>query len=135
MKALVLREKDHPLSFQETGYPKISEKDAIVKVYAAALNHRDYWIRKGQYAGLKYPIILGSDGSGMVHQTGSDEDAQWMGREVLINPALNWGQKESHQDPLHFKILGLPDDGTFAEYVRIPLSNLVPKPTHLSFAE
>jgi zinc-binding alcohol dehydrogenase/oxidoreductase len=135
MKALVLSEKNQPLRFQEAGYPKPSENEAIVKVYAASLNHRDSWIQKGQYAGLKYPIILGSDGSGIVHETGSVSDSGWIGQEVLIYPALNWGKEQSHQDPQNFKILGLPDDGTFAEYVRIPISNLVLKPKYLSFEE
>jgi NADPH:quinone reductase-like Zn-dependent oxidoreductase len=31
--------------------------------------------------------------------------------------------------------LGLPDDGTLAEYVRVPVGNLVEKPAHLSWEE
>ena len=31
-----------------------------------------------------------------------------------------------------FRILGLPDDGTFAERVKVPASQVVDKPTHLS---
>jgi NADPH:quinone reductase-like Zn-dependent oxidoreductase len=135
MKALVLTEKNQPLSFQEAPYPKPLENEATVKLYAASLNHRDSWIQKGQYAGLKYPIILGSDGSGIVHETGSASDSRWIGQEVLIYPALDWGHEESHQDSQNFKILGLPEDGTFAEYVRIPISNLVLKPKYLSFEE
>ena len=44
--------------------------EALVRVHAAALNHRDVWIQKGQYAGLKYPIIPGSDGAGVVEAVG-----------------------------------------------------------------
>jgi zinc-binding alcohol dehydrogenase/oxidoreductase len=38
------------------------------------------------------------------------------------------------QSPL-FKILGLPDNGTYAEFVCVPVENIFPKPTHLTFEE
>jgi zinc-binding alcohol dehydrogenase/oxidoreductase len=135
MKALVLTEKNNPLIIKEVPDLRAGENEAIVKIHSAALNHRDLWIRKGQYAGLKYPIILGSDGSGVVIATGTNSDAHWIGKEVIIYPALNWGAEQSHQHPENFKILGLPDDGTFAEFVKIPASNLALKPKHLSFEE
>jgi NADPH:quinone reductase-like Zn-dependent oxidoreductase len=48
-------------------------------VTRAALNHRDVWIRKGQYAGIKVPIILGSDGAGEVVDVGTGVDARGSG--------------------------------------------------------
>jgi NADPH:quinone reductase-like Zn-dependent oxidoreductase len=54
---------------------------------------------------------------------------------VIIDPAMNWGHEPGFQSPTDFKILGLPDDGTLAEYVVAPLANLVVKPAHLSFEE
>lgn len=114
--------------------PAAGPEEAIVQVRAAALNHRDVWIQKGQYAGLKYPIVPGSDGAGVVSSVGSGA-ADWTGKEVIIDPALNWGASPRYQDPAAFRILGLPDDGTFAEYVKVPVRNLVEKPAHLSFEE
>ncbi len=135
MKALILNDKNKPLVVAEAPMPMASNNEAIVKVHAAALNHRDLWIQKGQYAGLRYPIILGSDGAGTVTATGNNGDAHWIGKEVIINPALHWGNAASHQHPKDFKILGLPDNGTFAEYVKVPIANLAEKPAHLSFEE
>ncbi len=129
---------NEPLILQERSDWQIAEGQALVRVHAAALNHRDVWIQKGQYAGLKYPIIPGSDGAGVVMEIGGTESAtarSWIGKEVIINPALNWGDQASHQDQKEFRILGLPDDGTFAEYVRVPVGSLVEKPAHLSFEE
>lgn len=133
MKGLVLTEKGRPPHWQEVPDPRPGNGDVIVRVHAAALNHRDVWIQKGQYAGLKYPIVPGSDGSGVV-MPGPDAGA-WAEKEVIINPALQWGKHAAYQDPADFRILGLPDDGTMAEYVRVPSSNLVRKPAHLSFEE
>ncbi|HEY6902646.1 MAG TPA: zinc-binding dehydrogenase [Puia sp.] len=132
MKALVITEKNQPLVVQEVADPKAGPGEAIVRVRAAALNHRDVWIQKGQYAGLKYPIVPGSDGAGVVVESTA---ADWVGKEVIINPALSWGQSPAYQDPTDFRILGLPDDGTLAEYVKVPVQNLAQKPEHLSFEE
>ena len=131
MKALVINDKHAPLTLEERADLQAGEGEAIVQLKAAAVNHRDVWIQKGQYAGLKYPIVPGSDGAGVV----SAGDTQWLGREVIINPAFNWGDSQTHQSPSKFSILGLPGDGTFAEYVKVPLSSLVERPVHLSFEE
>ena len=153
MKALVITNKNKPLEVQEVTRPVAGAGEAIVRVYAAALNHRDVWIQKGQYAGLKYPVVPGSDGAGVVLEVGGaaggagarggastgeariSEGADWIGKEVIINPSLGWGKSEAWQDPASFHILGLPDDGTFAEYVKVPIANLVEKPLGLSFEE
>src|SRR5215468_4408431 len=97
--------------------------EAIVRLKAAALNHRDVWIRRGQYAGIKLPIVLGSDGAGVVSEVGEGVDLTWVGREVVIDPSLDWGTDEAAQSAT-FKILGLPLDGTYAEMVRVPAGNL-----------
>jgi NADPH:quinone reductase-like Zn-dependent oxidoreductase len=132
MRALVLTGKNEPLTQQEKPDLTPGDGEVVVRVHAAALNHRDVWIQKGQYAGLKYPVTPGSDGSGVVV---NDPSGKYNGKEVIIDPALHWGNSPSYQDPKDFRILGLPDDGTFAEYVKVPLQNIVERPAHLSFEE
>src|ERR1019366_2324525 len=63
--------------------------EAVVEIKAAALNHRDVWIKLGQYAGLKFPCIPGSDGAGVVSSVGAGADPSWAGREGVINPSLH----------------------------------------------
>jgi NADPH:quinone reductase-like Zn-dependent oxidoreductase len=53
---------------------------------------------------------------------------------VVINPALDWGKNPRVQGP-NFRILGLPDDGTYAELVKVPASSVHPIPTGLSVEE
>ena len=91
----------------------------LISLKAAALNHRDVWIRTGRYAGIKLPIILGSDGAGEIVEAGSGVDRALLGRPVVIYPAMNWGGDLERQRP-DFKILGLPDNGTYAELIAVP---------------
>src|SRR6185436_10502176 len=108
--------------------------EVVVTLRAAALNHRDVWIKTGQYAGLKWPCIPGSDGAGTVSGTGEGVDAAWKNREVIINPSFGWGDHEAAQGG-QFTILGLPRDGTLAEKIAVPATQLAPKPSHLSWEE
>lgn len=114
--------------------PLAAPGQAVVRLATAALNHRDLWIRRGQYANLRFPLIPGSDGAGVVESVGDAADRAWVGREAIINPALDWGDDPRAQGP-KFRILGLPDNGTFAEKIAVPAANLAPKPAHLSWEQ
>ena len=122
------------LGVVEVPDPKPAAGEVVVSLRAAALNHRDVWIKHGQYAGLKWPCIPGSDGAGMVTECGDGAGAAWQDREVIINPAFGWGEREDTQGP-QFSILGLPRDGTLAQKIAVPVGQLAPKPAHLSWAE
>ncbi len=132
MKAVVLEAVNQAVTIKEVPDLQAAAGEAIVRLRAAALNHRDVFIQQGRYPGIKLPIILGSDGSGIVSAVGEGVPESWLGREVIINCSHNWGENERFNSK-NYKILGLPDDGTFAEYIKIEAQYLVPKPSHLSF--
>jgi len=119
---------------KEVEKPSVGADEVLVQIKAAALNRRDYWITIGKYAGIKYPSILGSDGSGIVAEIGSGVDQKWLHKEVIINPCHNWGPHAEYQNR-DFTILGLPENGTFAEYVKVKSEYLYPKPAHLSWEQ
>ena len=132
MNAVVLRELGGPdrLVLDTMPDPQPGPGDAVVRLRAAALNHRDAWIRQGLYAGIRLPIILGSDGAGEVVAAGRDVAAWRPGQEVVINPSLDWGTSDRVQGPA-YRILGLPDHGTYAELVKVPAENLFAKPASM----
>jgi NADPH:quinone reductase-like Zn-dependent oxidoreductase len=107
--------------------PVVPEGWTTVSVRAAALNHHDLWSLRG--VGLRedaLPMILGCDAAGL------DED----GNEVLIHAVISdpsWRGDET-EDPRR-SLLSERHQGTFADRVAVPRSNLVPKPASLSFEE
>lgn len=108
-----------------------------IRVHAAGLNRRDAWIWKGKYAGLAFPAVLGSDVSGIVEElgeTGEGEPVWQIGEEVIVNPSLFWGANENIPGP-QWRILGLPDEGAFAECVTVPITQVHAKPSFLSHIE
>ncbi|MAE83372.1 MAG: alcohol dehydrogenase [Flammeovirgaceae bacterium] len=132
MKALVVKAKEgqYGLDFVEKSIPELENGYCLIKMKAAALNRRDYWISVGKYPGILDQVTLGSDGCGEV-VAGSD---LWKGQTVLINPNQNWGDDPDVQSS-KYTILGTPLDGTLAEYLLVPEDRLVVKPDHLTDEE
>ncbi|MBP90208.1 MAG: alcohol dehydrogenase [Planctomycetaceae bacterium] len=134
VRALTLHELKAPLRLEERRPLEPSEGQAVVRLRAAALNRRDYWITQGMYPGIRMPVILGSDGAGIVAKTGVGVSPNWSAKEVIINPGWDWGDNAAAQSG-NFRILGMPDDGTFADEVSIPTTCLHRKPAHLNWHE
>jgi len=136
MKAIVLHGVTEPEAVRlgDADDPIPGPGEAVVRVHAAALNHRDLFICQGQYAGLRFPIIVGSDGAGEVAALGPGAHGRRVGDRVVIDPVFDWGDDPRVQGP-NFRILGLPDNGTLAELVKVPTANLYPWPEGLSAAD
>ncbi len=133
MKALILTSPG-VTELKEVPLPELSHGKALVKMWAASMNRRDEWIKEGKYPGIKYGISLGSDGSGVVEKVFDEADHHWVGQEVVINPNIGWGPDPEIQAK-GYTILGMPVDGTFAEYVCVPVDRLQRKPLHLNFLQ
>ncbi|HEX3729202.1 MAG TPA: zinc-binding dehydrogenase, partial [Opitutaceae bacterium] len=133
MRAVQITAADR-LEIVEAPDPVPGPGEARVRLRAAALNHRDVWIKQGKYAQLKYPCIPGSDGAGVVEATGAGVDPAWVGREVILFPSFDWGPEEKAQGA-NFSILGMPRAGTLAEKTVVPIGQLSPRPEGLSWEE
>ncbi|MEJ8756131.1 zinc-binding dehydrogenase [Pontibacter sp. H259] len=134
MKAIYLEKINSPFVLIEKEKPVAGPGEAIVQVKAASLNHRDVWIQYGRYFTKEYPAILGSDGAGIVTEVGEGVDQSWIGKEVILDPSTDWGDNPlAHSQ--NYKVLGMPEDGAFAEYVKVRATNLHEKPEHLTWEE
>ena len=133
MNCLVLETEGSLPVWREMPSPALEPGCVRVKLAAAALNHRDVWMTKGLYPGVVYPVVPGSDGSGQVVEV-SEGNRDWLHREVIINPSCDWGKSEAAQ-AAGFTILGMPRQGTFAEEIVVPVSQLASLPSHLSMQQ
>jgi zinc-binding alcohol dehydrogenase/oxidoreductase len=134
MRALQQDAVSQPAVLREIATPAPAAGEVLVKLRAAALNHRDVWIQKGQYAGLKLPCTLGADGSGEIAALGEGVDKLTAGAPVIIYPGVEWGDHPQAQGR-DFRVLGMPDPGVFAEYHTTPAAYVRPRPAHLDWAQ
>jgi len=124
---------DQPrFAVHELPAPEPAAGEVAVELVAAALNRRDWWLWRDPATPV--PVTLGSDGAGRVAALGAGVRGLSPGDEVVIDPALGWGDDERAASA-DFDILGSPTPGTFAERVVVPAANVHPKPAALSWHE
>ncbi len=122
MRAMVLREQS--FGIEEIPSPVCAADHIRLNVLACSLNHRDQYIRDGQYAKIKYPVVLGSDVCGITDD----------GDRVVVDASQAWGP-DARAQGRDFHILGMPTQGGLAEEICVPAANVYPAPSHLSDEE
>jgi len=106
------------LQLEEVPDPVAGPGEVLIRLHASALNHLDVWIRKG-LPSVPKPRILGADGAGIRVDTGE---------RVVINPGVEAGGGTIH-------VIGEHGDGTNAQLIAVPESNVYPIPGDLTFEE
>jgi len=136
MKALVLTTADGPSSVQlkDVESPTPGAGEVRVDLKAASLNHRELWITRGQYPGMRLPCTLGCDGAGIVESVGAGVNRALVGSRVILYPGVNWGPNPRFPAAA-FGLLGMPGPGTVAEQIVVPAESAVPVPEFLSFEQ
>ena len=129
------------LVYESIPTPKIQQNEVLIEVKACALNHLDIWTRKG-LPGIKLPlpIVPGSDISGVVCEVGKLVSGVKEGDKVVLAPGVSCGECKAclaGEDNLcpDYSILGFKRDGGYAEFVKVPSSNVIPMPEVLTFVE
>ena len=119
MKAIRIHEDGGPevLRYEDAPDPEPGPGEVLVRLRAASLNHLDLWIRKG-LPSVPKPRILGADGAGVREDTG---------QRVVINPGLEHGER--------ITVIGEHMDGTHAQLIAVPETNVYPLPDEISFEE
>ena len=120
MKAVRIHEYGGPevLVYEEVPTPQPGPAQVLVKVAAATVNPVDVAVREDRFPTPKQPPkILGSDGAGVVEQTGAEVTSVEIGERVA------------------FSGLGIGSEGSYAEYAVIAETQVVHLPEELSFTD
>jgi alcohol dehydrogenase len=120
MQAALIREHGGPerIAVETIERPEPGSGEALVRVGACALNHLDIFVRRGML-GLPVPLphIGGGDIAGWIESLGPSTSEIAVGTPVLIDPVIEGNG-----------MLGETRRGGLAEYVTVPVSNLLPIP-------
>jgi NADPH:quinone reductase-like Zn-dependent oxidoreductase len=129
VRAVRIHEDGGPevLVMEDVPDPEPSAGEVLVRLRASALNHLDVWVRKG-LPSVPKPRILGADGAGVVEALGDGVEGFAAGDRVVINPGV-----EAADGTIH--VIGEHGDGTNAELIAVPATNVHPIPGGLSFEE
>lgn len=127
------------LRYEDVDYPKCPSGWCIVKVKATGICSSDIprIFTKGTYY---FPTIPGHELSGRVYEVADECYEDWIGKKVGVFPLIPCKMCEQCKDG-HYEMcsnydyIGSRRDGGFAEYVAVPIWNLVEIPEHVSFLE
>src|SRR5215510_12013121 len=120
---------DDPLASLVVGErpePTVPQGWVRVKVSHASLNRHDLFTLRGitaQADPISFPMILGTDGAGMLDD----------GTPIVIYPVMgsaDWRDDETLDPGWHIFSERVP--GTFADYVAVPRRNAIPLPAGVS---
>lgn len=138
MKAYVL-EGIGQLEWKEVKLPALSKGEALVQVMAAGICGSDIprIFETGTY---HFPTIPGHEFAGRVVDGYGEEAKRWIGKRVGIFPLIPCGgcsecQKKRYEMCGNYNYLGSRCDGGFAEYVAVPIWNLIALPEAVGIEE
>ncbi|KAG6810849.1 hypothetical protein H0H92_010064 [Tricholoma furcatifolium] len=126
----------HDAVIEEKPIPELKHGEVLVRMGAVAFNHRDVWIRMGQYPRIGFGAVFGADGAGTVIAAHDPHDPLLNSR-VFLTPSRGWDTHPEAPES-NFGILGggvWPPLGTFSEYVVVERAHVIPSPQHLSDVE
>lgn len=121
--------------------PERAPGEVRVRMRAATLNQVDLYMRNSG-AGITHrlPQVMGLDGAGTIEACDEGDPLLRPGQEVVIHPGVACGrcafcQRGDGVLCTHIQYLGEHRDGTFAEAIQVPATQVFPKPAHLGWAE
>jgi L-iditol 2-dehydrogenase len=131
MKAYVLHGVND-LRYEDVPIPECPKGWVIVQVKATGICSSDIArvFTKGTY---HFPTIPGHEFSGVVYSVVDEELKSWVGKRVGIFPLIPCREcpqckQKQYEMCANYDYVGSRRDGAFAEYVAVPLWNLLPLP-------
>ncbi|WP_167956027.1 galactitol-1-phosphate 5-dehydrogenase [Anaerosporobacter faecicola] len=127
------------IQYENVEEPKLDDDSVLVEVMAAGVCGSDIprIFETGTY---HFPTIPGHEFSGIVRKTGDSKNNNWLGKRVGIFPLIPCKtcihcKNQDYEMCQNYSYLGSRTDGGFAEYVRVPVWNLLSLPDEISYEE
>ena len=144
MKATYIESQGPPevLTFGDLPDPSPGPGEAVIRVWATALNHLDTFARAGRNGVIidKFPHVLGCDLAGEVAELGAGVEGLKVGDRVMVDYSLPCGKCiacDAGQDQRCESggSIGITVNGGYAQYVSVPARNAEVIPDDMDFEE
>lgn len=139
MKAVVVNEfgGTDVLKYTTVDTPQPSSDEVLVKVMATGVNRLDHYLREGKMMpDIPLPHIFGSDAVGIIETVGENINTFEKGDKVMVVPGYPMNPEHHDINPMtlapSYGIIGAANQGTYAEYVKVPAKFVVKDTSGLS---
>lgn len=127
------------LRYLDIDIPELRPGWCLVRVKACGICSSDIprVFDKGTY---HFPTIPGHEFSGVVEKVACEKDERLLGKRVGIFPLIpckecNFCKSGQYELCVNYDYIGSRRDGAFAEYVSVPVWNLIELPDSVSFVD
>ncbi|TCP96549.1 2-desacetyl-2-hydroxyethyl bacteriochlorophyllide A dehydrogenase [Cricetibacter osteomyelitidis] len=129
MKTLVCNQP-YSFSYQDVPAPTAQANEVVIKVAAIGICGTDIHAYAGNQPFFSYPRVLGHEVSGQITSVGSQVTQYKVGQRVALVPYLSCGKCDACIGGKtncceKISVIGVHQDGGFAEYLAIPESNVL----------
>jgi len=133
---------DAPRRFGIVDRPKpvAAGGEVVVRIAATAACHTDLGIYTGAHPGVRYPVVMGHESTGVVDSVAAGVTNVKPGEPVIINPIISCGHCDSClRGAGHLcrnaGLFGREVEGSMGEFVNLPSRYLHPLPARLPLAD
>ena len=136
MKAYVLHDVDD-FRLEELKLPEIQDNRVLLEVKTSGICGSDI-ARIYENGTYHFPTIPGHEFSGKVVQVGKNVDLKWVNKRVGVFPLIpckecDCCRKKQYEMCKSYSYLGSREDGGYAQYVTVPIENLIELPDNVSY--
>jgi len=121
------------LEVVERRRPELGPGEVLVETAATAVCHTDLSIYTGAHPGVRYPVVMGHEATGIVSLVGEGVAGLKNGQHVLINPIIACGAcdqclRGAGNLCRNAGLFGREVEGSLSQYVKLPARYLHPLP-------
>jgi 2-desacetyl-2-hydroxyethyl bacteriochlorophyllide A dehydrogenase len=131
-----------PRSFDlvEREVPRPGPGEVLVRTAATAVCHTDLSIYTGAHPGVRYPVVMGHESTGVVEALGEAAGNVQPGQAVIINPIIACGHcgectRGAGNLCRNAGLFGREVEGSMREHVKLPARYLYPLPPQLGLEQ
>jgi 2-desacetyl-2-hydroxyethyl bacteriochlorophyllide A dehydrogenase len=140
MRAAVLERFNEPLTIRDVPDPEPGVGEVLVRTRASGICRTDLKIVDGAIPTVRAPVVLGHELAGQVAALGPGVRGLSVGDRVLVSLDVSCGvcaycRGAEFDHCANLRRLGIELDGSLAEFVRVPASNLLPIPDSVRYEE
>ena len=128
------------IEYLDLPIPEIGADEVLVQMKRVGVCGSDIQIYHGKHKYMKFPVVQGHEGSGVIAKVGARVSGLKIGNRVTIQPQVVCGEcapcRSGHYNVCkNLKVYGVHTGGMFSEYFPVPASKVLLLPDAMSYDE
>lgn len=130
----------YKIEFLEVPVPEVEKDEVLIEMKRIGICGSDIQVYHGKHKYMKFPVVQGHEGAGIIVKAGKDVEGLKAGDRVTVQPQIFCGQcqpcKTGHYNVCqNLRVFGVHADGMACEYFLTDASKVLKLSAGMSFDE